>query len=71
VNATKEKLYVGGHAVYGAYFEGGMGFRCDSTWDVATGNNPETLYMVVNGQHYNGGCWCDDTTDRTRTDHPR
>lgn len=59
VNATKEKLFVGGHAVYGAYFEGGMGFRCDSTWDVATGNNPETLYMVVNGGHYNGGCCFD------------
>ena len=31
VNATKHKLSVGGSTVYGAYFEGGMGYRCDST----------------------------------------
>jgi len=59
VNATKHKLTVGGHAVYGAYFEGGMGYRCDSTWGVATGNEPESMYMVTAGQHYNGGCCFD------------
>ena len=59
VNATKHKLTVGGHAVYGAYFEGGMGYRQDSTWGVATGNEPETIYMVTAGQHYNGGCCFD------------
>jgi len=59
VNATKHKLSVGGHTVYGAYFEGGMGYRCDSTWGVATGNEPESMYMVVDGAHYNGGCCFD------------
>lgn len=49
VNATRHKLTVGGHAVYGAYFEGDMGYRCDSTWGVATGNEPESMYMVVAG----------------------
>ena len=43
VNASKHKLTVGGHTVYGAYFEGGMGYRCDSTWGVATGNEPESM----------------------------
>jgi len=59
VNATKHKLVVGGHAVYGAYFEGGMGYRCDSTWGVATGNEPESMYMVTAGDHYNSGCCFD------------
>jgi len=59
VNATKHKLTVGGHPVYGMYFEGGMGYRCDSTWGVATGNEPESMYMVVAGDHFNGGCCFD------------
>ena len=59
VNATKHKLTIGGHSVYGAYFEGGMGYRQDSTWGVATGNEPETIYMVTAGQHFNGGCCFD------------
>ena len=50
---------VGGHAVYGAYFEGGMGYRCDSTWGVATGNEPESMYMVTAGNHFNSGCCFD------------
>jgi len=59
VNAARHKLSVGGRTVYGAYFEGGMGYRCDSTWGVATGNDPETMYMVTAGRHYNGGCCFD------------
>ena len=59
MNATKHKLTVGGNPVYGAYFEGGMGYRCDSTWGVATGNEPETMYMVTAGKHYNNGCCFD------------
>jgi len=59
VNAARHKLSVGGRTVYGAYFEGGMGYRCDSTWGVATGNEPETMYMVTAGRHYNGGCCFD------------
>ena len=56
VNATRHKLTIGGHSVYGAFFEGGMGYRQESTWGVATGNEPESMYMVTAGQHYNGGC---------------
>jgi hypothetical protein len=70
-NATRESLTVGGHRVYSAYFEGGMGYRNDRTSGIATGDEPATTYAVFGGTHYNGGCWCDDTTDRTRTDHPK
>jgi hypothetical protein len=56
VNATRHQVTVGGHAVYAAYFEGGQGYRIDKTSGIATGNEPETLYMVTSGKHYNGGC---------------
>jgi len=59
VNAKRLKLMVGGHPVYAAYFEGRMGYRIDRTKGIATGNNPETLYMVTSGTHVNGGCCFD------------
>eukprot|EP00039_Didymoeca_costata_P019589 m.338152 g.338152 ORF g.338152 m.338152 type:complete len:336 (+) comp18324_c0_seq1:140-1147(+) len=59
VNASKEQLTVGGHSVYSAYFEGGMGYRNDNTSGIATGDEPETMYMVTAGKHYNGGCCFD------------
>jgi hypothetical protein len=59
VTANRHPINVGGHPVYGAYFEGGMGYRNDRTSGVATGNNPETIYMVTSGTHVNGGCCFD------------
>jgi len=59
VNASRLRTTLGGHPVYAAYFEGGMGYRNDNTKGVATGNDPETLYMVTSGTHYNGGCCFD------------
>ena len=56
VNATRHPLTLGGHKVYGAFFETGMGYRAQNTSKVAVGNEPETMYMVTAGQHYNGGC---------------
>jgi hypothetical protein len=49
VNAMKEGLTVGGHKVYAAVFEGGMGYRRDNTSGVATGDAAETIYMVASG----------------------
>eukprot|EP01084_Bolivina_argentea_P020420 37970_1 len=59
VNASRQLLTVGGNQVYSAYFEGGMGYRIDKTIGVATGNDPETIYMVTSGKHYNNGCCFD------------
>ena len=56
VNASRLPISLGGHSVYGAFFEGGQGYRNDSTSGVATGNDPETIYMVTSGRHYNDGC---------------
>jgi hypothetical protein len=36
-NASADPLFVGGHPVYSAYFEGGMGFRNNQTKGVPTG----------------------------------
>jgi len=59
VNASRSNLMVGGHAVYAAYFEGGMGYRNDNTSGIAKGDEPESMYMVTSGKHYNGGCCFD------------
>lgn len=50
---------IGGNRVYGAFFSGQEGYRIDVTTGVATGNDPETLYMVTSGTHYNRGCCFD------------
>lgn len=59
VNASKLKITVGGHPVYAAYLEGGMGYRNDNTSGIAQGDEPESLYMVTGGKHYNDGCCFD------------
>ena len=66
-NPMKEQLAVVGHGpVYSAYFEGRhgtgngtdgtMGFRAATTTGVAQGDEPESMYAVVSGTHYGGGC---------------
>lgn len=57
--ASMAPVTVGGHKVYGVYIEPGIGLRDDNTHDIATGNQPEGMYWVIDGQHYNGGCCFD------------
>ena len=56
VNASEHKLTAGGHEVYGMWFDPGYGYHVDKTTGVATGNDPESIYAVLSGTHYNGGC---------------
>ena len=58
-NATADPLTVGGHAVYSAYFEGGMGYRRDKTTGIAKDDEAETVYMVTSGKHFNDRCCFD------------
>ncbi len=58
-NATALKLTVGGHTVYGVHIPAGTGYRNDTTSGVATGDQPETEYMVTSGTDYNAGCCFD------------
>lgn len=59
VNATRHPISMKGRKVFGAYFETGMGYRAQNTSKVATGNEPETIYMVTSGTHLNAGCCCE------------
>ena len=70
VSATGLRLSVAGGetSVYAAYFTGGEGYRNDSTTGVATGNAPETIYMVTSGKHFNNGCCFDYGNAETTND---
>jgi non-reducing end alpha-L-arabinofuranosidase len=57
--ATMAPAYLGSHKVYGVYIASGDGYRNDKTNGVATGDEPEGMYAVLDGTHYNGGCCFD------------
>lgn len=71
INAMRDPLSVGGHAVFSAYFEGGqfqlgsgtMGFRSNRLTGNASGtaimDEPESMYAVVSGENYDNGCCFD------------
>jgi non-reducing end alpha-L-arabinofuranosidase len=58
------KVIIGGHAVYPLYMIAGDGYRCPTTKSVrakgvATGNQAEGIYWVVDGKRNNNGCCWD------------
>ena len=61
VNASQHKITVGAEhtPVYGMWFDPGYGYHVDNTTGIATGNDPESIYAVMSGTHYNGGCCFD------------
>jgi len=58
-NATALKLTISGHTVYGVHSVAGDGYRNNSTSGIATGDQPETEYMVTSGTFFNSGCCFD------------
>jgi hypothetical protein len=72
-NATAAKITVGGHTVYGIYTTGafspsaGVGYRRNNTSGIATGDQPEGIYMVASGTHYNQWCCFDYGNAETNT----
>ena len=42
-----------------SHIPAGTGYRNDTTSGIATGDQPETEYMVTSGTYYNGGCCFD------------
>src|SRR6266496_3445675 len=44
---------------YDVFIEPGMGLRDNDTKGIATGDQPEGMYWVLNGQHFNDGCCFD------------
>ena len=60
VYAEKAPVLVkNGVELVGAFFEGGMGYRNIHTKNIAVGDEPETMYMLTRGDHFNGGCCFD------------
>jgi hypothetical protein len=58
-NATAAPVSVGGHEAYGVFIAPGSGYRNDNTNGIATGDQPEGMYAVFDGTHYDGGCCFD------------
>jgi len=49
----------GGHKAYGVFIMPGMGFRNNGAVGIAVGDEPEGIYYVVDGTHYDSGCCFD------------
>ena len=58
-NAKSAPTTLNGHKAYGVYVAAGTGYRNDHTSGVATGNQAEGMYDVLDGTHYNSGCCFD------------
>ncbi|WUH88957.1 cellulose binding domain-containing protein [Streptomyces sp. NBC_00433] len=58
-NATAAPTMLGGHKAYGVFVAPGTGYRNNHTNGIATGDNPEGMYAIFDGTHYNGGCCFD------------
>ncbi|MFC0541683.1 arabinofuranosidase catalytic domain-containing protein [Kutzneria chonburiensis] len=58
-NATAAPTILNGHKAYGVYVAAGTGYRNNHTSGIATGDQPEGMYAIVDGTHYNGGCCFD------------
>ncbi|MEU2778687.1 alpha-L-arabinofuranosidase B [Streptomyces sp. NPDC007162] len=58
-NAFEAPVTVGGHKAYGVYVAPGTGYRNNNTNGIATGDQPEGMYAIFNGKHFNGGCCFD------------
>ncbi|WP_031073210.1 alpha-L-arabinofuranosidase B [Streptomyces sp. NRRL WC-3742] len=58
-NAFEAPVTVAGHRAYGVYIAPGTGYRNNHTNGIATGDQPEGMYAVLDGTHANGGCCFD------------
>jgi hypothetical protein len=67
-NAAAAPAEAGGHKVYGVNISLGMGYRDDSTTDIATGNASEGEYAVLDGSHFDNNCCFDYGNAETNND---
>jgi hypothetical protein len=61
-------ITIGGNEAYGVDITGGMGYRDDATTGVATGSEPEGMYMVASGTNVNNQCCMDFGNAETSND---
>jgi hypothetical protein len=52
-------LTISGHHLYGEHNPAGVGYRNNRAKGTATGDDPETIYMITSGDYYNAGCCFD------------
>lgn len=57
--ADMAPVTINGHKVYGVYIMPGMGLRNNNAKDLAINDEPEGIYYVVDGKHYDNGCCFD------------
>jgi non-reducing end alpha-L-arabinofuranosidase len=57
--ADMAPITIGGHKAYGVFIEPGMGLRNDHPTGTATDDQPEGMYWVIDGHHFNDGCCFD------------
>jgi cysteine-rich repeat protein len=68
-NANAVSATFAGQKVYGVHIVPGVAYRNNQACGTATGDDPETMYMVVAGDFYNGGCCFDyGNVERKSTD---
>jgi len=69
-NAISAPVTLNGQNAYGVYISPGMGYRNDAAIYTATGDDPEGIYAVLDGTHYNGECCFDyGNAETTNTDN--
>jgi hypothetical protein len=67
-NAAAAPAEVDGAKVYGVNISLGLGYRDDSTTDIATGNASEGEYAVLDGTHFDNECCFDYGNAETNND---
>ncbi|HKT01867.1 MAG TPA: arabinofuranosidase catalytic domain-containing protein [Rugosimonospora sp.] len=58
-NATAAPTTVNGSKAYGVFVAPGTGYRNNRTSGIATGDQPQGMYAIFDGTHFNGGCCFD------------
>ena len=57
--ADMAPITIGGHKAYGVYIIPGMGLRNNDAKDIAINDEPEGIYYVIDGTHFDSGCCFD------------
>jgi hypothetical protein len=58
-NATAAPTVLNGQRAYGVFVAPGTGYRNNNATGTATGDQPEGMYAIFDGSHFNGGCCFD------------
>jgi len=57
--ADMAPITISRHKAYGIFIMPGMGLRNNAARDLAINDEPEGIYYVINGKHYDSGCCFD------------